>query len=100
MDDGGDAVLVDGLAHQRAVAGRAGDERHRARNEEAEAGRQIVEHDHALAGVDECVHHMAADIAGAAGHQDRHDLPFNWRRKPSNGQPANDWLGRPASGHG
>ena len=39
---------------------------------QSEAGRQIVEHDHALAGVDQRVHHVAADIAGAAGDQDRH----------------------------
>jgi hypothetical protein len=76
MDDGGDAVLMDGLGHQRAVAGRAGDEGHRARDQEAEAGRQIVEHDHGLAGIDQGMHHVAADIAGAAGHQDRHELLF------------------------
>ena len=74
MDDGGDAVLLDGLGHQRPVAGRAGDKGHRARDQESEAGRQIVEHDHALAGVDKFVHHVAADIAGAAGHQDCHAL--------------------------
>ena len=38
-----------------------------------EAGRQIVEHDDALAGVDQRVDHVAADIAGAAGDQDRHE---------------------------
>ena len=36
-------------------------------NRPFEAGRQIVEHDHPFAGLEEGVHHMAADIAGAAG---------------------------------
>ena len=39
---------------------------------QSKAGRQIVEHDHALAGIDELVDHVAADIAGAAGDQDCH----------------------------
>ena len=43
------------------------------RHQEAKAGRQIVEHDHRLAGVDQLVHHVAADIAGPARDQDRHD---------------------------
>ena len=33
---------------------------------------EIVEHEHALAGVDQRVHHVTADIAGAAGDQNRH----------------------------
>ena len=36
---------------------------------------EIVEHDDALAGVDERVNHVAADIPGAAGDQDGHGLP-------------------------
>ena len=41
---------------------------------QSKAGREIVEHHHALAGIDERMHHVAADIAGAAGDQDRHVL--------------------------
>ena len=36
------------------------------------SGAQVVEHDDALAGVAQSVDHVAADIAGAAGNQDRH----------------------------
>src|SRR5476649_180952 len=75
MDDRGHAVLRDGLGHQLAVAGVAGDEGNRARDQESETGRQVVEHDDRFTRVDEFVHHMAADIAGAASDQDRHDRP-------------------------
>ena len=37
-----------------------------------EAGREIVEHHHPLASIDERMDHVAADIAGTAGDQDRH----------------------------
>ena len=59
-------------ADQRLVAGLADDERHALGDRPVEAGRQIVEHDHALAGIGELVDHVAADIAGAAGDQDCH----------------------------
>jgi heptosyltransferase I len=42
------------------------------RQRRGEAGRQVVEHHHALAGVDQFVHHVAADVAGAAGDQHGH----------------------------
>ena len=46
------------------------------RDQEAESGRQIVEHDDRFARVDEFVHHVAADVAGAARDQNRHsDAP-------------------------
>jgi hypothetical protein len=54
------------------IAGFADGERHALRQRPVEAGREIVEHDHTFARVDERVHHMASDIAGAAGNQDRH----------------------------
>ncbi len=65
--------LAKRLRHQLAVAGAAGDERDLAGDEEAKSGRQVVEHDHRLAGVDQLMHHVAADIAGPARDQDRHD---------------------------
>src|SRR6185437_3683700 len=73
MDDGGDAVASNGLRHQLAVAGRASDERDLARDQEAKTGRQVIEHDDRLPGVDQLMHHVAADIAGPARDQDRHD---------------------------
>ena len=36
------------------------------------AGREVVEHDDTLAGIDQCVHGMASDIACAAGDQHGH----------------------------
>ena len=66
-------MVGDGLRHQIAVAGAAGNERDLAGDQEAETGRQIVEHDHRLAGIDELMHHVAADIAGPARDQNRHD---------------------------
>ena len=68
------------LHDQFAVAGRAGDEGDEARDEEAKTGGQVVEHDLRLAGIDERMHHVAADIAGPAGDQNRHDLAPNGAR--------------------
>ena len=64
--------LADETGDQRLVAGLADDERHALGNGPVEAGGQIVEHDDALAGVDQRMDHVAADIAGAAGDQDCH----------------------------
>ena len=73
MDDGVYAVLRHELGHQRLIASLADDDRHALRHRPIEAGGEIVEHDHALAGIDQRVDHVASDIAGAAGDQDRHD---------------------------
>ena len=72
VDDGVDAVLADEPRHQRLIAGLADDERHARRHSPAMPGRKIVEDDDAFAGVDQIMHHLAADIARAAGDQDRH----------------------------
>ena len=72
MDDRLDAVLLDQRGDQRLVAGLALDQQRFRRHRPVEAGRQIVEHDHALAGRDQRVDHVAADVAGAARDQDRH----------------------------
>src|SRR5437762_11624907 len=72
MDDGGNTLLRDDFADQRPVARAAGNEWNRVRYQEAESGREIVKHDHGLARIDELVHHMAPDIAGAASNQNRH----------------------------
>src|SRR6202040_1683463 len=72
MDDGVDAMLADQPRHQRLIAGLADDQRPPLGDRPVEARRQIVEHDHALAGIGELVDHVAADIAGAARDQDCH----------------------------
>ena len=75
MNDGGDAILLDRPGDQFAVAGRTIDERHRGREQIAESGRQIVEHDDGIAGVDQLMYHVAADVTGAARDQNRHYCP-------------------------
>ena len=56
------------------------------------AGREPVDHDDVLARVEQRPNHVAADIAGPAGYQDRHRPPpsiFAAMRQPPNaGQPA------------
>ena len=80
VDDGVDPVVTDEPRHQRLIAGLADDQRHAFGNRRAMSRREIVEDDHPLAGIDEVAHHLAADIAGAAGDQDRHGGTFYWKR--------------------
>ena len=54
------------------VAEVALDQRRLRRDRPGEAGRQVVEDDDPLAGIDQLPDHVAADIAGAAGDQDAH----------------------------
>ncbi len=72
MDDGVYGVLAQNCAHARLVPGIRHDERRRRGHGPVEPGRKIVEHQHALAGVEERVHHVASDVTGSAGDQDRH----------------------------
>ena len=58
--------------HRAHVPGIAHDQRDRLRDRPAKAGGEVVDHDHALARIDERVDHVAADIAGAAGDEDGH----------------------------
>src|SRR5262245_49525629 len=72
MDDGINLVLCDQRGHTRLISGFAYHERHTLRHRPVEAGRQIVEYDHAFASVDERVDHMTSDVASTAGDQDCH----------------------------
>ena len=65
-------VLLDQLCYEWLIPRLADHKRYILRHSPLEAGRQIVEHHHALAGIDEGVDHMASDIAGTTGDQDRH----------------------------
>jgi hypothetical protein len=59
------------------VSGIAGDQRRAWRHRPVEPGGQIIEHHDLVAGLKEGVNHVAADVAGAAGNQDRHVVsPF------------------------
>ena len=70
VHDGIDLVLSQHAVHQLAVADVADDQR-RIAHRLAKAGVEIVEHHHALAARLQLQQHMAADVAGAAGDQDR-----------------------------
>src|SRR5262249_36293956 len=72
MDDGIDLVVRDQRGNQRLVARLADDQRRPLRPRPIEAGRELVEHDHALARIDEGMNHVATDIAAAAGDEDGH----------------------------
>ena len=72
MNDGLDIVFADKPRHERLIATFADDERHARGNGSAMSGGEIVEHHDALAGVDQRVDHLAADIAGATGDENRH----------------------------
>src|SRR5579885_2292500 len=64
-----DAVLAQHLEHRLPVAHLAYDEG-RIEHGLAEASRQVIQHDHALSAPAKLEHHVAADVAGAAGHED------------------------------
>jgi hypothetical protein len=72
MDDGVDPMLRDQRGHARMIAYIRNDKRNAFRQCPIETGREIVEHDDGLAGIDERMHHVTSDIAGAASDQDRH----------------------------
>jgi hypothetical protein len=72
MDDGVDPMLRDERRHARLISAVADHQRRARRHCPVETGREIVEHHDALARIDQSMDHMAADIAGAAGNQDRH----------------------------
>ena len=72
MGDRLDLVLLDEPADQAAVAKIADRERRRFRNRPGEPGREVVDDDDLLAGVDQSQRHVTADIAGAAGNQNAH----------------------------
>jgi hypothetical protein len=67
-----DPVLFDQPGQQILVAHVADGERHAFGYGPAEPGREVIEHDHALAGIDELEHHVAADVTGSARDQHCH----------------------------
>jgi hypothetical protein len=75
MHDGVHAMFRQQCIHQLAVTHVSHHQR-RAVHGLAEAGRQVVEHHHALAARDQLQHGVAADIAGAARDQDRGSCHF------------------------
>ena len=72
MDDRIDVEIRNHPAHQSYVAGFALDEFGFLADEAANPGREIVEHDHSIATIEQAVGHVAADVSGAACHQNGH----------------------------
>ena len=85
MDDRLDVVVLDQLGDQRLVADVADDRQHRRGQRGGKSGGQVVEHDDALAGIDQRVHGMASDIACAAGDQHGHGFLPSFAQKPYRG---------------
>ena len=65
-----DTMLTDQAGDQRLITSVADDKRGLLGYGPAKAGRQIVENDNALAGIDKLQNHVTADVAGTAGNQE------------------------------
>jgi hypothetical protein len=78
MDHGADLFGREQRFDPRLVAD-VGLDKARARHCVAVPGRQIVQHYHAVAALEEQLHHVRADVAGAAGDQDVHRAPGGMR---------------------
>src|SRR5205807_2745997 len=72
MRNGVDFIPAENVVHERRVADIAENEFGRVLDRRAEPCRKIVENDNIFAGIEEGQHHMAADIACPACHQNRH----------------------------
>src|SRR5271168_3514465 len=72
VDNRLDVAFADELRDQRLVARLADDEWYALGDRPPKAGREIIKHHDLLVGIDELVHHVAANIAGSAGDQDCH----------------------------
>ena len=86
MDDGVHVTARQQVLDQRLVAEIADHQLDLGRHGRAAAGREIVEHDDFLARVQQFQHHVGADIAGAAGHEDSHVVflavtPWEWTKE-------------------
>ena len=72
MDDGVDPMLGHQCAHEPLITDVPDDQGRVPRHGPIETGGEIVKHHDPLAGIEQRVNHMASDIPGAAGDQDRH----------------------------
>ena len=79
MEDGLDPLACEQLAERLGIGVRADVQAGACRDRGAMPGRQVVEHDHVMAGGQERVDRDGADVAGPAGHQDpRHGANLTW----------------------
>ena len=72
MDYGVDRIAVEQPAHEGMITDIVLDEFCLGRYRPTEAGRQIVEDEHVLAGVEQLEHHMAADEASPTRDEHTH----------------------------
>ena len=72
MHDRIDAVFREYLRQDMLVADIPEIEAGGGRDGPAEAGGQAVENDDLFAGIQQCPHHVTADIAGTTGHENGH----------------------------
>ena len=72
MDDVGDPMPAGDRAHEVLIAHVADDQRSVRGHRPAEAGREIIEDDDALACIKQLEHHLASDVPGSAGDKDTH----------------------------
>ncbi len=80
VDDGIDMVRGDHAFDQVFIRHVADEQRHAVGNEGGETGGEIVDDDDAFAGFRQRENHVAADIAGSAGHKNGHaNLTLNVR---------------------
>jgi hypothetical protein len=72
MDDGVDRIAAEQPAHEGMIADISPDEFCLGRYRPAKAGRQIVENEYVLAGIEQLEHHMAADEASPTRYEHTH----------------------------
>ena len=73
MDNFGDPMLGEEACDQGLVAGIADDEGDALGDGPGKTGGEVVEHHDPLPRLDEGLDHVASDVSGAAGNEDRHD---------------------------
>src|SRR5205085_4446550 len=70
-----DALLAQHGSHQIDVTGIALDKARITRHQFANTGTEIIDDNDMLPAFEQSIDHVAADIAGAAGDEDRHEAP-------------------------
>ena len=77
MYDRLDAATLDEAPDQGLIADIAFDELGLSRHRPGQAGREVVEHDRLLAGIEQLERHVATDVPSSARHKNAHSSdPF------------------------
>ncbi len=72
VDNRFDVMLANEIGDQRLVASVADHEWRTLGHSPVVAGGKVIEHDDGFAGIEQLKNHVAADVAGSAGNEDRH----------------------------